>query len=263
MKLEEGSFIPLYYQIKKKLLYQIKAGELKENDKLPSEMELAKEFKVSRPTIRKALDELAYAGYLRKIKGKGTFVSSPKLKENLSVFTSFAENAQAIGESPEIKTLSKKQVAADEEIAAQLGLSSGDELIEIVLLRLINGRPVNLKTSYYPVSLFRSFFDQLLDHTPYFNLMESYLIDKYDLFPLKYARTFEIVMATEFEEDLLEVSNGSPLILWEDIMYLSNGKPAELSRTLYRSDKYQFHLEQNIESALIVKEKNKEALIEH
>ncbi|MEH7274986.1 GntR family transcriptional regulator [Neobacillus vireti] len=263
MKLEEGSFIPFYHQIKKSLLYQIETGELKENQKLPSEMELANEFGVSRPTVRKALDELVYAGYLIKKKGKGTFVTYRKLKENLSVFTPFVEKANAIGKSPDIKTLSRKMITANEELAELLQVSIGEELVEMILLRMIDGEPVNLKTSYYSNSIFADFFESFIDDTPYFEKLESYLINKYRLFPLKYARSFEVVMSREPESKFLKVNKDFPLILWEDIMFLNNGKPAELSRTLYRSDKYHFYIEQNIESSLMVKDKNKFDVIEH
>lgn len=48
--------------------------------------ELCEQFQVSRPTVRAAIAYLANQGYLVTVKGKGTFVSKPKIVEDTTVF---------------------------------------------------------------------------------------------------------------------------------------------------------------------------------
>ena len=67
--------IPKYLQLKQEILTWIHSGKLKANDKIPTENEIAKQFEVSRHTVRQTLGELENEGWLFKIQGSGTFVS--------------------------------------------------------------------------------------------------------------------------------------------------------------------------------------------
>lgn len=63
-----------------KLLEEIITKEYKVGDRLPSETELAKYFKVSRIVLREAVKILAERGMLETKQGVGTFVIKPDLK---------------------------------------------------------------------------------------------------------------------------------------------------------------------------------------
>ena len=67
----------LYSQIENYILDDIKSGKLTEGDMIPPETVLSKDFNVSRPTVRQALNNLVNEGYLVRIKGKGSFVNPP------------------------------------------------------------------------------------------------------------------------------------------------------------------------------------------
>ncbi len=75
--------IPLYKQLYTSILDEIRAGKLKSGDRLPSEKELAEQFKVSRITSKKALEDLVQAGLVERARGKGSFVAKelPVLKD--------------------------------------------------------------------------------------------------------------------------------------------------------------------------------------
>jgi GntR family transcriptional regulator len=78
MKLEQKAN-PLYQAVSEAILRQVKSGELKPNDRLPSENELCEIYSVGRNTIRRALSELVDDGYLKTIAGLGTFVEDNRL----------------------------------------------------------------------------------------------------------------------------------------------------------------------------------------
>lgn len=65
---------PLYSQIKTIMLQSIASGEYKVGEKIPSELELAKQYGVSRITTKQALNELMQEGIVDRVAGKGTFV---------------------------------------------------------------------------------------------------------------------------------------------------------------------------------------------
>ncbi|MEV5322807.1 GntR family transcriptional regulator [Nonomuraea sp. NPDC052634] len=66
----------LYERIIEYLLDELRRGALNPGDRVPSEMELAERFEVSRITSKKALEVLRQAGVVQRIRGKGSFVAA-------------------------------------------------------------------------------------------------------------------------------------------------------------------------------------------
>ena len=67
---------PLYQQIYDEIKDAIEKGVYAPKERIPSELELAEQYEVSRITVRRAVEELCSDGYLVKQQGRGTFVSS-------------------------------------------------------------------------------------------------------------------------------------------------------------------------------------------
>lgn len=74
-ELDPGSYKPLYIQLSEILINHAKESGLKNGEALPSENELLARFKVSRNTIRQAVDRLVHMGFATKIRGQGTFIT--------------------------------------------------------------------------------------------------------------------------------------------------------------------------------------------
>ncbi len=89
--------IALNHQLETELIDLINSGELKENDKLPSERELCEQYNVSRTTARQAIGELERKEYVYKVHGKGTFISPKVYKQQLLKFYSFTEEMKKLG----------------------------------------------------------------------------------------------------------------------------------------------------------------------
>src|SRR5690348_5118513 len=77
MKLDNESPIPLYHQLQEILRSQISRRTFDTGAKLPSEHELCREYGVTRPTVRQALEGLVREGLVTKHHGKGAFVTKP------------------------------------------------------------------------------------------------------------------------------------------------------------------------------------------
>lgn len=71
---------PKYESIKRALLGRIKRGEWQVGGQIPSENELASEYRVSRVTIRRTLRELVAAGVIIRVIGAGTFVARRRMR---------------------------------------------------------------------------------------------------------------------------------------------------------------------------------------
>jgi DNA-binding LacI/PurR family transcriptional regulator len=72
-----GKREPLYKGLYDAVRRRIELGQLRPGTRAPSEADLIAEFRVSSTTARRCLNELAQAGYVERVQGKGTFVSAP------------------------------------------------------------------------------------------------------------------------------------------------------------------------------------------
>ena len=145
----------LYHKIAEFIMEKIKTEEWKKGQLIPSEKEFCEQFQVSRPTVRAAIAYLANQGYLVTVKGKGTFVSKPKIVEDTTVFLeSFSKEMATKGISVQTEVLEQRMIAADEEVASKLKVPCGDEVIKIVRLRYVKDSfhegPIVYNISYFP-----------------------------------------------------------------------------------------------------------------
>jgi GntR family transcriptional regulator of arabinose operon len=79
--------MPKYLQLKQEILSWLHTGKLKPNDQMPSENEIAEQFHMSRQTVRQTFGELEQEGWLYRMQGKGTFVSTPQTQKSRDVQT--------------------------------------------------------------------------------------------------------------------------------------------------------------------------------
>ena len=96
---------PIYSQLAEYLRNQIKAGVLKPGDKMIGENEIVELLKVSRTTVRSALNQLVKEGYIVRYRGKGSFISEPKLKRDINYLYNFTENIREAGSVPSSQVL--------------------------------------------------------------------------------------------------------------------------------------------------------------
>jgi hypothetical protein len=114
--------VPLHYVVKTRLVEVVEG--LGEGAALPPERVLAKEFGVSRWTMRQAIRELIADGRLRARQGQGTFVATPKLVQPLAL-VSYTEALRAQGHTPAREVMEFDELAADAVLAERLGIAEG------------------------------------------------------------------------------------------------------------------------------------------
>ena len=98
--ISNSSPTPIYEQIKDEIIAQIRNGDLKENESLPSIRVLAKDIKISIMTIKKAYDELEKDGYITQVQGKGTYIK--KQNQELMIENAKLEIEDYLGKVLEI-----------------------------------------------------------------------------------------------------------------------------------------------------------------
>lgn len=136
---------PVYQGIKDFILARIHAGEWGEGDQVPSENELAREFKVARMTVNRALRELTAEQVLTRVQGAGTFVARPKYESTLVAIRSISDEIAARGHCHRASVLALGATVADAALAEEIQVKAGSPIFHSRLLHFENDEPVQLE----------------------------------------------------------------------------------------------------------------------
>src|SRR6266545_4357229 len=131
------------------LIDQLQVGQA-----IPSERRLSTDLGVSRLTLRAALDDLVRDGYLERRHGSGTFVSEPKIAQQLTL-TSFSEDMRRRGMVAGSRTIELRGIHAGAAVGRALKVSPDARVVLIRRLRLADGEPMALETLHVPAALAR------------------------------------------------------------------------------------------------------------
>jgi len=210
------------------LIQQLGVGEA-----IPSERRLSTELGVSRLTLRAALDELVREGHLVRRHGSGTFVSEPKIAQQLTL-TSFSEDMRRRGMVPDSRTISLDNLHAGPQVARALNISPDARVFQIRRLRLADGEPMAVETLHVPVSIVPGLTAGQLEHSSFYELLEQ----RYNVVIASGLQTIEPTVTNEDESRLLHVPLHSPAFLFERTSQTPEGEKVEFVRSIYRGDRY-------------------------
>lgn len=228
--------MPIYSQVEALILGMIEAGELSVGKRAPSEREIAGELDISRMTARAAISKLVTDGYLYSVPGKGTFVSDPKLRQDLLELTSFTEDMLSRGMRPGTRLLGVETVSqVAPQIERMLRVPSGARLVRVCRLRTADGQPMCVETSYLPEARIPWLHQEDLETGSLYRLLEDR-----GIVMVKAEEYLEATLIAEEESELLTVPVGSPALLIERVTYTEGDEPIEYVKSLYRGDRYRF-----------------------
>ena len=229
--------IPYYFQLKKYIVEEIESSRWKPGEQILSEIKICELLDISRTVVRQTFQELVNEGYLVKKKAKGTFISEPKINENLvQSLMGFYEDMTARGYKVKNDILFQKKMPADEKIAKHLDIETDEDVVVIRRLRRLNNEPIVLDKTHVPYKLCPGLLNEDLSGQSLY----SYIEGKYNLKINKGIRYIESVVANEEEAKLLNVKKGAPLLYIESIGYLDDGTPLEYYNALHRGDRIRF-----------------------
>ncbi|MBV8937390.1 MAG: GntR family transcriptional regulator [Alphaproteobacteria bacterium] len=203
---------------------------------MPPEDGLVERFKVSRTTVRKAIQNLVERGLVEVRRGKGTFVTQPKITQELTELTGFVEDMQALGRRPTARLLDKRIVAANEAVAHHLALTPGMLVVRLRRVRLVDGVAMSFDETYLPRELGEKVAENDLRAEPVFALLEN----KYDTPLIEAEYKLEAAAADAVAAHTLQVPVGSPIFLIERTSYTTGNRPVDYERLHYRGDLIRF-----------------------
>lgn len=228
-------FSPLYRQIKALLLTSLESGEWRPGEAIPSELELAARFRVSQGTVRKAIDELAAENLLVRRQGKGTFVATHSAPHAQFRFLRLRPKD---GEQsyPEARLIDCRRQRSSAEIARLLELKAGEGIIVLRRVLSFHGIPTVLDEISLPGNIFKGLSAGRINgfQGSLYNLFET----EFGTTMIRADERIYSVAAEDGAAEYLSVDPGTPLLCVDRVTYTYGGRPVEVRRGLYRTDRH-------------------------
>lgn len=233
--LDRNSPIPLYFQLSKILEEKILSGTLSPGDRLENEVSICERLNLSRPTVRKAIEELVDKGLLVRRRGLGTQVVHGQVTRGVEL-TSLYDDLLRAGKKPTTKLLELKLVKADAVVAEALGVGVGEKVVFLHRLRGAGKTPVAVMQNWIHPR-----FQQLLN--------ESDLLGESGLYQWLRIQGASIQVAKQKigarranpeEASLLELDRNAPVLTMDRTAFDNTGIPLEYGHHCYRTDLYSF-----------------------
>ena len=234
-KLQPQSASPLYHQLMQRIRVDIEKGKYPIGSKIPPEHELEQLYGLSRVTVRRALAELTELGLLERKQGKGTFVSAPRIRQDLKSLHSFHDACKQNGRTPSTDVIHVIETAADARDAEDLNLKPGSRVLETLRLRRADGEPVVLERNRYSMA-FAYLEDEDLKGSLYAILRE------YGTEPSQAVHDISLCRADAAQAEYLEISEGDPLLMLHELIFDQRGRPLHNSVQLIRGDRFVFRI---------------------
>jgi GntR family transcriptional regulator len=242
LPLNRGAEQPVYRQLQDLIRGSITSGAWKLGSAIPTEKAFAQQFGVARMTVRQALDGLIRDGLLIRIRGRGTFVTRPRVERELTRMHSFSEDMRDRGMIPSTRLLTRQVVPAPDEVGADLCLGRREAVIMLQRLRFADDLPMALETSYLNYERCQPVLDADLEAGSLYHFLETHL-----RLPLSHAaQELEASLPDKAEAELLHMSRHQPMLMIRQTTYIRGPvgeEPVIRGRTVYRADRYRFRLE--------------------
>jgi DNA-binding GntR family transcriptional regulator len=235
LTVDRNSPVPLYFQLAEQLEAAIVAGTLAPGSRLENEVQLADRCGLSRPTVRQAIQHLVDKGLLVRKRGVGTQVVQAQVKRPIEL-TSLYDDLAAAQRSPRTKVLELVTVPAGDEIAKDLGVPPGADVIRLRRLRLSDAEPLALLTNHLPIDIVELSAERLERHGLY-EILRTAGVN------LRIAnQTIGARGATTAEAALLDERRGVPLLTMTRTAFDDKGRAVEYATHVYRASRYSFTL---------------------
>ena len=229
---------PRYVGIAAALRERILDNQLAPHTLIPSERELSEQFGVSRMTARQALTLLESEGHVYRRPPRGTFVAEPRVRFHIGSFT---EEASRMGREASAELLWAKRLDDAGPAQSGLGLAAGTPVHAFHRLRLMEGEPIALETTYFPADLTPGIVDDAVEGSLWQLLRERYGV--------RLERSQAVLESIVLDEEScarLRVRAASNGILLTRQTYDEDGRCVEYARDVYRADRAAFEVSASV-----------------
>ena len=235
LDLDRSGPVPLYYQISSRLEQAIRDQTLPAGSRLENEVALASRLGLSRPTIRRAIQDLVDQGLLVRRRGLGTTVANRKVHRKFEL-TSLYDDLVKSGQTPRTEVRLLEVRRAPDHVAEALGVPAGLDVTWIERLRHAGGEPLAIMHNAVPLDLLPLCAEDLVRCGLYELLRAAGHV------PRMASQTVGAKSATAAEARLLGDSRGAPMLTMVRTAWDASGRAVEYGAHVYRASRYSFEL---------------------
>lgn len=235
VKIDRGAGIAVWRQIAEWLKAEIAAGRFAEGARLPAEADIAAQFQVNRHTVRRAIATLTSEGLLRADQGRGTFVAALALNYPIGSRTRFSEIVSGQNRAPSGGLIGSATEDADAFLADELAVSVGTPLLRVESLRVADGVPMIVATSWLEKARVPNFVADFAECGTITEALKRAGIDDYRRKETRI--TAELVEVRDAQ--LLGLSVGHPVLVIESVNLAQDETPLQYTRARAASDRLQ------------------------
>jgi len=236
---------PLYQIVAESISQQVISGELKANQRLPSESELCRIYSVGRNTIRRAISELVNQGVLRTVPGVGTFVVDNRLDKTAEYLFGFSQEMRMLAKEVTSEVLEAKIISADPFLSRRLQIQLGAEVVFLYRIRFMDDEPTAIERSYLPHTLCPGILKFDFSKNSLYEILSS----EYEKMPDHAEQVIEASLATPDVIRLLDLKPPAVVFVFHRETRLSNGQVIEYVDSELRSDRFRFHTNLRLHSS--------------
>lgn len=233
--IDRSSPVPLYHQVVQGIENAINSGILEPGSRLENEIDLAAQLNLSRPTMRKAMDELVRSGLLVRKRGVGTQVVSSQVRRPLELSSLF-DDLTNNGKKPTTQVLTFSHLEADAATLATLELPAGSKVYHFTRLRKVGGKPLALMENWVRDDIVTMDEATLASEGLYAILRRGGVN-----FRLASQRIGAMI-ANDYQARLLGAEVSSALVTMERTATDDAGRRVETGHHVYRADSYSFEM---------------------
>jgi len=227
---------PLHIQITNDLLTKLKYGELLPNSKIATENTLAKEYNVSRPTVRQALATIEQQGLIYRRQGSGTYLSDNILKFRKEQIRRSKKNIFMGEDRFKVKVLKRNGAPASKAVANVLGIAPGDEIYFLQRIISVKGKQIAFFEDFMLPEYGALLKNEALEDNGVLNTLRFDHNVKIE----KLTHTISVKRADEKIWRALKIPPLNPMLAFDTVIFLSDGTPMELLQSYFVEDRYQY-----------------------
>lgn len=235
--------IPLYVQLEQIIKSKIITGEFMPGEQVPTEKELCKMYQVSSITARQAILNLVNQGLLRRVAGKGTFLTEEISKTEIlqakgSVYGLISSGLKA----QEVRVLDITNVKPPKRVSKILNVEESSHVTKVRRTRNSDNIPVSFIINYLPIEIGTHIKEKDLRAYP----MLEILSNKLGIELAKGNQSIQAIVADYEIASALSVSVSSPILYVETIIYSKEKKPVDFVQTFVRPDRYKYSVKLDV-----------------
>ena len=228
--------VPKYQLIENDIIEKITNGTYPPGEAIPSESELAEMYKCSRVTVRQALSNLAYKGFIFKKQGSGAYVKNTKVIQRNPFIKSFTTDMEEQGKRASSKVNVFSVLTADKKTAALLKIREGDRIYHIERTRYADKDAILYEKTFMSVKLHPNMSIGILQDSKYQYAAENGLNIEYS------SQHITPIFPSEYIADELKISTRQPMIKVANTTYLSDGQVFDYTELYLHPELYQLNM---------------------